>query len=128
MKGYGWCFRKGNFLNVGLGRADPHQLSAHVAEFLRFLRESGRLTFDPPPMRGHAYLLNGPSTRVAAAEGVLLIGDAAGLAYPQSGEGIRPAIESGLRAAKMILAGDLSPARIAAHSHRVAHLAQCFRR
>ena len=28
--------------------------------------------------------------------GVLWIGDAAGLAYPQSGEGIRPAIESGL--------------------------------
>ena len=28
-------------------------------------------------------------------DGVLLVGDAAGLAYPQSGEGIRPAIESG---------------------------------
>jgi flavin-dependent dehydrogenase len=27
---------------------------------------------------------------------VLLIGDAAGLAYPESGEGIRPAVESGL--------------------------------
>jgi len=35
---------------------------------------------------------------------VLLIGDAAGLAYSQSGEGIRPAIESGLLAAKAILA------------------------
>src|SRR5208282_6226546 len=30
MKGYGWCFRKGDFLNVGLGRADPHHLPAHV--------------------------------------------------------------------------------------------------
>ena len=35
---------------------------------------------------------------------VLLIGDAAGLAYKQSGEGIRPAIESGLLAAQAILA------------------------
>jgi flavin-dependent dehydrogenase len=35
---------------------------------------------------------------------MLLIGDAAGLAYSQSGEGIRPAIESGLLAAKAILA------------------------
>jgi flavin-dependent dehydrogenase len=34
---------------------------------------------------------------------VLLVGDAAGLAYPQSGEGIRPAIESGLIAASTIL-------------------------
>ncbi len=35
--------------------------------------------------------------------GILLIGDAAGLAYQQSGEGIRPAIESGLLAAQAIL-------------------------
>jgi menaquinone-9 beta-reductase len=34
----------------------------------------------------------------------LLIGDAAGLAYKQSGEGIRPAIESGLLAAQAIRA------------------------
>jgi flavin-dependent dehydrogenase len=34
---------------------------------------------------------------------VLLVGDAAGLAYPQSGEGIRPAIESGLIAASTII-------------------------
>jgi menaquinone-9 beta-reductase len=31
------------------------------------------------------------------------VGDAAGLAYPQSGEGIRPAIESGLIAASTIV-------------------------
>ena len=33
---------------------------------------------------------------------MLLIGDAAGLAYPQSGEGIRPAVESALLAARVI--------------------------
>ena len=44
------------------------------------------------------------------SDGVLLIGDSAGLAYSQSGEGIRPAIESGLLAAKAIVAahGDYS--------------------
>jgi 2-polyprenyl-6-methoxyphenol hydroxylase-like FAD-dependent oxidoreductase len=44
----------------------------------------------------------------------MLIGDAAGLAYPQSGEGIRPAIESGLLAAKCIgeAAGDYSRAAL----------------
>jgi 2-polyprenyl-6-methoxyphenol hydroxylase-like FAD-dependent oxidoreductase len=35
-------------------------------------------------------------------EGVLLIGDAAGLAHPGSGEGIRPAVESALIAAQLI--------------------------
>ena len=34
---------------------------------------------------------------------MLLVGDSAGLAYSQSGEGIRPAVESGLLAADVIL-------------------------
>ena len=33
---------------------------------------------------------------------MLLVGDAAGLAYPESGEGIRPAVESGLLAAAAV--------------------------
>ena len=47
-------------------------------------------------------------------EGVLLIGDAAGMAYSPSGEGIRPAVESGLLAADVILeaAGDYRLARL----------------
>jgi flavin-dependent dehydrogenase len=104
-KGYGWCFRKQNFLNVGLGRMDQHRLSDHVAAFLRFLKSVGRLGFDvPQALLGHAYLLYDSSTRKIADDGILLIGDAAGLAYSQSGEGIRPAIESGLLAAQAILA------------------------
>jgi geranylgeranyl reductase family protein len=103
MKGYGWCFRKGNILNIGLGRLDKHQLSRHVADFLNFLKTTNRLSFDlPAALAGHAYLLYGRTTRNVAADGMLLIGDAAGLAFSQSGEGIRPAIESGLLAAKVI--------------------------
>jgi geranylgeranyl reductase family protein len=103
MKGYGWCFRKQNFLNVGLGRLDPRGLKAHVAEFVGFLRRSGRLKFDlPASMVGHAYLLYSKTSRKLVDDGVVLIGDAAGLAYSQSGEGIRPAIESGLLAARVI--------------------------
>jgi len=111
MKGYGWCFRKGNVMNIGLGRADPHTLTAHVADFLQFLKSTGRIAFEVPPLHGHAYLLEGTSTRTIVGNGVLLIGDAAGLAYPQSGEGIRPAVESGLSAAKDILANRLSDYR-----------------
>jgi menaquinone-9 beta-reductase len=104
IKGYGWCFRKQNFLNIGLGRMDQHRLSEHVAAFVRFLQASGRITFDvPAALLGHAYLLYGVSERKPVDEGMLLIGDAAGLAYKQSGEGIRPAIESGLLAAQAIV-------------------------
>jgi len=55
----------------------------------------------------------------------VLVGDAAGLAYPQSGEGIRPAIESGLLAASAII-----DARGRYDRHRLApyemHLRQRF--
>jgi flavin-dependent dehydrogenase len=107
MKGYGWCVRKHDFLNVGLGRLDPHALPEHVTSFVDFLRESGKIAFDlPSHLKGHSYLLYGHSKRDVARDGVLLVGDAAGLAYSQSGEGIRPAVESGLLAAKAILAAD----------------------
>lgn len=107
MKGYGWCFRKQNFLNVGLGMMDSHALPKHVSAFVQFLRRTGKLTFDlPVPMLGHAYLLHTETKREVVHDNNLLIGDAAGLAYSQSGEGIRPAIESGLLAAKVIVAAD----------------------
>jgi len=66
-------------------------------------------------MRGHAYLIYREAHRKVIGDGVMLVGDAAGLAYSQSGEGIRPAIESGLLAAKAILAAgtDYSESRLA---------------
>jgi geranylgeranyl reductase family protein len=104
MKGYGWCLRKKNFLNIGLGRLDPRALPQHVAGFIAFLKKAGKVSFElPQGMVGHSYLLYGCAKRSLTGDGVLLVGDAAGLAYPQSGEGIRPAIESGLLAAKAIL-------------------------
>ena len=113
MKGYGWCFRKGDFLNIGLGRADPLHLPAHVTAFLKFLQSAGRIGFDVPPLRGHAYLLHGNSTRSVAGDGYLLAGDAAGLASLQSGEGILPAVDSGLLAARCILTNNLAEYRAA---------------
>lgn len=104
LKGYGWCFRKGSYLNIGLGREGNHQLSDHLAHFCSFLKQRGRIPQDiPDRFHGHAYLLYGHAVRKQVGDGVLLVGDAAGLAYPQSGEGIRPAVESGLMAAASIL-------------------------
>jgi flavin-dependent dehydrogenase len=110
--GYGWCFRKGNFLNLGLGRLDQRALPEHVSRFFDSLRATGRIAFEPPgrPL-GHAYLLWGRSGRKVVDDSVMLIGDAAGLAYAQSGEGIRPAVESGLLAAQVILAAQGNYAR-----------------
>lgn len=104
LKGYGWCFRKGDFLNIGLGREDKHKLSEHVEAFYTLLKQRGKIPSDTPAnFRGHAYLLYKNGLRKVFDDGVLLIGDAVGLAYPQSGEGIRPAVESAMMAADVII-------------------------
>ncbi|MEI7968712.1 MAG: NAD(P)/FAD-dependent oxidoreductase [Betaproteobacteria bacterium] len=116
LKGYGWVFRKGEFLNVGLGREDNHRLAEHVQAFSAWLRSRGRIPGDTPArFGGHAYLLYHHAPRPFLADHALLVGDAAGLAYPQSGEGIRPAIESALYAADTLVAaaGDYREARLA---------------
>jgi menaquinone-9 beta-reductase len=104
LKGYGWCFRKGNYLNIGLGREGGHGLSDHLGHFCDFLAQTGRIPGQMPHrFHGHAYLLYGHAERKRIDDGLLLIGDAAGLACPQSGEGIRPAVESALMASDAIL-------------------------
>jgi len=104
LKGYGWVFRKGDYLNIGLGREDKQKLSGHVRRFCDYLKAEGRIPqYLPDKFKGHAYLLYHHATRSLVEDGVLLIGDSAGLAYPQSGEGIRPAVESALLATQVIL-------------------------
>jgi flavin-dependent dehydrogenase len=103
--GYGWCFRKGNHLNVGLGRVVPQQLPQQVRDFYLWLKRQGRLPDDlPSSFPGHAYLTYDQAARRLVGDGVVWIGDAAGLSHNESGEGIHPAIQSGLMAADAILA------------------------
>ncbi len=103
LKGYGWVVRKGSWLNVGLGRQDPNGFPERVEGFLAWLDRRGRLPPGlPRGLKGHAYLLYEQAPRPAGAEGALLAGDAMGLAYDRSGEGIRPAVEAGLIAARVL--------------------------
>jgi flavin-dependent dehydrogenase len=104
LNGYGWCLRKQNYLNIGFGHLDCRRLPSATAEFAAFLKTEGRIPAHVScRWKGHAYVLSGMPGRRVVDDGVLLVGDAAGLAYPQSGEGIRPAIESGLIAASTII-------------------------
>lgn len=93
--GYGWVFRKGDYLNVGLGHEDKNKLSGHAKNICYYLITQGKILDDiTAKYNGHAYLLYNHAVREVTTDNVLLIGNAAGLAYPQSGEGIRPAVES----------------------------------
>lgn len=106
LAGYAWVVRKGDWLNVGIGRRGPRRLAEHFDRFLAERVREGVLDEEVARTRphGHAYLLYPHAARPLVADGALLVGDAAGLAYPESGEGIRPAVESALLAAEAILA------------------------
>jgi geranylgeranyl reductase family protein len=105
LEGYAWCVRKGAFVNVGIGRRTSHGFNGPLRAFTRFLEGAGIVRgaasrdFD-----GHAYLAAGVGPRALSGPGMLLVGDSAGLAYPESGEGIKPAIESARLAAEALIA------------------------
>jgi geranylgeranyl reductase family protein len=104
LAGYGWVFRKGDYLNVGLGRRGGEGLSEELRAFLAELRATGRIPESwGDGVHGHAYLTYAATHRPLTGDRVALLGDAAGLAYPKSGEGIRPAVESGLLLARALL-------------------------
>jgi geranylgeranyl reductase family protein len=106
LRGYGWYFPKGDVLNIGVGCvAGPGaDLPRRRDELLQALRAAGRLPADLPiePFRGHAYVVRRRAPRRLAGDRFCLVGDAAGLARDLSGEGIGPAIKSGILAADAV--------------------------
>jgi len=115
-QGYAWYFTKGDFLNVGVGAVGGLPVKARLERLLASLRSAGRLPADLAltPFRGHAYAVRRTAPRRVAGERFCLVGDAAGLARDFSGEGIGPAVRSGLLAASAVHEG-----RPAAHAARV---------
>ena len=112
LKGYAWYVPKGNgFVNVGLGGSSRYfkksgtNIHQHYRSFLMDLVQGGLLdaqTVAQIKDKGHPYYLFSYEGAVKK-EGCFLIGDSAGLASVDLGEGIGPAIESGLLVAKEIL-------------------------
>ena len=99
--GYGWVFPKGDHLNVGVG-------AWKYAAFTLRPKLAGlcaRYGFDPyglEGLRGHHLPVRVPGSTIARGP-VAVVGDAAGLVDPLSGEGIHMAFMSGRLAAKAAL-------------------------
>ena len=124
LDGYGWCVRKGDYMNVGIGRRNSADFNSHVRDFVAFLEQSDTLApATDLKWRGHAYLASGVGGRPLVGDGILLVGDAAGLAYSESGEGIGPAIESGRLAAETLIAldGRCSAADLRSYENLLTH-------
>jgi geranylgeranyl reductase family protein len=106
LRGYGWYFPKVDVLNVGIGCvAGPGvDLLGRRDALLETLRAAGRLPagLALAPFRGHAYVVRRRAPRRLAGARFCLVGDSAGLARDLSGEGIGPAIRSGILAADAV--------------------------
>jgi geranylgeranyl reductase family protein len=99
--GYGWVFPKDDHLNVGVGawKYAAFTLRPKLAALCR------RYGFDPgglEALRGHHLPVRIPGSIIARGP-VALVGDAAGLVDPLSGEGIHAAFVSGRLAAEAVL-------------------------
>ena len=103
--GYGWVFPKADHANYGVGgwAAEGPRLRAHLR---RLCREHG---VDVEALTDlHGRRLPFRRTSNSARGPVLLVGDAAGLVDPLSGDGIYEALLSARIAAEAIVAGDLT--------------------
>jgi flavin-dependent dehydrogenase len=103
--GYGWIFPKGDHVNVGVGGWGEE--GPRLRQHLRLLCEHygidlSRLT----ELRGHRLPMRRPQTVLARGR-ALLVGDAAGVLDPVSGDGIYEAFVTSRLAAEHVLAGDL---------------------
>jgi flavin-dependent dehydrogenase len=111
LPGYSWYVPKERgWLNVGLGgiaerlKNGGQDLRAHWAHLAAVLERglAPGAHYDPG---GYSYYLRG-HVEVVRRGNAFITGDAAGLATRDLGEGIGPAVRSGLRAARAILAGE----------------------
>jgi menaquinone-9 beta-reductase len=111
LPGYSWYVPKERgWLNVGVGaiaermKARGQDIRTHWAHLAAALEErlAPRAQYEPT---GYSYYLRG-KVEVVRRDNAFITGDAAGLASRDLGEGIGPAIRSGLRAARAILANE----------------------
>jgi geranylgeranyl reductase family protein len=122
--GYGWCFPKHESLNIGIGcRMDAAMnLRDRWETLVSRIEKSKKIKLHVSNKTSARVPLGGGEGRVIARR-TMLIGDAAGLVSPVSGEGISYAIESGMLAADVACEAvrERSPAHIIEYEKRIEH-------
>jgi flavin-dependent dehydrogenase len=123
LTGYSWYVPKGSgYLNVGIGgkfagiKSRGESIRDHWQHFVQKLADLSLVpdyAFQP---KGYQYYLR-QNVEQVQLDKAFIIGDAAGLATKDMGEGIGPAIESGIAAANAIIHGsDLTTRKITKYS------------
>lgn len=116
-RGYGWVFPKKEHLSIGVGqmRKGSLHLENTLEKYLRYLGMEDSVVFSKkgfviPAMPRRDGFVRGRS---------LLVGDAAGLVDPVTGEGISAAIESGKIAAAALEKGVFRPDQVKVYYEEV---------
>jgi flavin-dependent dehydrogenase len=111
LPGYAWYVPKANgHINIGLGgTAEKISLqSKNIQEYWRLfvamLENTGLVNHDDLRPKGYSYYLRG-NVDVVRLDNTYIVGDSIGLATRDMGEGIGPAVKSGLLAADSIANG-----------------------
>ena len=99
--GYGWVFAKGDHVNVGVGawQSEGPRIREHLA---RVCEAHDLEPAQLESLRGHRLPLRRPGVRIAGPR-ALLVGDAAGLIDPVSGDGMYECFVSSKLAAAAVL-------------------------
>jgi geranylgeranyl reductase family protein len=99
--GYGWIFPKGDHVNVGVGGWGEE--GPNLRRHLRVLCERHEIELRQlTDVRGHRLPMRRPATVLARGR-ALVVGDAAGVLDPVSGDGIYEALVTGRLAAAHVL-------------------------
>ena len=106
IQGYSWCVSKNDgYLNIGVGglfKGNKVNIKEHWDHLIKKLDSLGIVTnYDFKP-KGYVYQIRDRVDN-CRIDNAFIIGDAAGLATRDLGEGIGPAVESGFRAADSII-------------------------
>ncbi len=111
LPGYAWYVPKeGGYLNIGVGgnaaalKDRGSSIQDHWEYLVKKLQEKGLVSERDFQPEGYIYYLRGNQDQYKRGN-IFLIGDSIGLATLDMGEGIGPAIQSGLNAAESILGG-----------------------
>lgn len=109
LPGYSWYVPKGGgFLNIGIGgvkyklKEQTTTIRQHWGKFVNHLNELDLIKDIELKPKGYNYYLKEKKNKVRTGN-ILVIGDAAGVATKDMGEGIGPSIESGILAARSII-------------------------
>jgi flavin-dependent dehydrogenase len=109
LPGYAWYVPKvGGYLNIGVGgsavvlKEKGSNIQDHWEYLVKSLQEKGLVSERDFHPEGYVYYLRGSQDQFQRGN-IFLVGDSIGLATLDMGEGIGPAIQSGLNAAESIL-------------------------